>query len=204
MSKLDYKKQFPQYYRPKKKPEIIEIPEMNFFMIDGKGDPNTAKEYKAAVECLYAVAYTLKMKIVKKDNPENDYVVPPLEGLWYMDNMDDWSFENKDEWQWTMMIRIPDFVTDDQIKKSIALTKENKNPASLPKLYHEKYNEGTAVQIMYIGSYADEGPTIQHIHEYAKNEGYNLDGKHHEIYLGDPRKTAPEKLKTVIRQPISK
>jgi hypothetical protein len=204
MSKLDYKKQFPQYYRPKKKPVILDIPEMNYFMIDGKGDPNTSKEYQAAVECLYAASYTLKMKIVKKNNPENDYVVPPLEGLWYMDKMEDWSMDNKEDWLWTMMIRIPDFVSEEQIRKSIELTKELKDPVALSKLYHEKYNEGSVVQIMYLGSYADEGPTIKLMHDYANDEGYRLNGKHHEIYLGDPRKTAPEKLKTVIRQPITK
>lgn len=204
MSKLDYKKQFPQFYRPKKKPVIIDIPEMNFFMIDGKGDPNTSKEYQAVVECLYAVSYTLKMKIIKKNNPADDYVVPPLEGLWYMDDMKDWSMDNKEEWLWTMMIRIPDFVSEEQIKKSIEITKKTKDPVALPKLYFKKYNEETVVQIMYVGSYSDEGPTIKLLHEYAENEGYRLNGKHHEIYLGDPRKTAPEKLKTVIRQPIFK
>ncbi len=175
---------------------------MNFFMIDGKGDPNTSKEYQDAVECLYAVSYALKMKIVKKNNPADDYVVPPLEGLWYMDDMNDWSMANKNEWLWTMMIRIPDFVTEEQIKQSIQITKESKDPIALPKLYFKKYNEGTVVQIMYVGSYSDEGPTIKLMHDHAENEEYSLDGKHHEIYLGDPRKTAPEKLKTIIRQPI--
>ena len=204
MSKLDYKKQYPQYYRPKKKPGIIEIPEMNYFMIDGMGDPNTSKKYQAAVECLYAVSYTLKMKIVKKNNPEDDYVVPPLEGLWYMDKMEDWSMDNKEDWLWTMMIRIPDFVSEELIKRSIEITKETKDPVALPKLYYKKYTESTVVQIMYLGAYADEGPTIKMMHNHAEGEGYRLNGKHHEIYLGDPRKVAAEKLKTVIRQPITK
>lgn len=201
--KIDYKKDYPTLYRPKKDPQIIEVPDMQFFMIDGKGDPNTSEAYKLALEALYAVSYALKMKIVKKENPGQDYVVPPLEGLWYMDDMNLWS-SNKNDWKWIMMIRIPDFVTDDQVKRSIQITKDGKNPKSLNQIYQKKYSEGEVVQLMHIGSYDTEGPNIEKMHNYAKDKGYDLHGKHHEIYLGDPRKTAPEKLKTVLRQPVQR
>ncbi|MCE7735009.1 MAG: hypothetical protein GPJ54_09040 [Candidatus Heimdallarchaeota archaeon] len=200
-TKIDYKKDFPVLYRPKEDPQIIEVPDMHFFMIDGKGDPNTAVVYKLALEALYAVSYALKMKIVKKENPGKDYVVPPLEGLWYMDDMKLWS-SDKSKWKWTMMIRIPDFVTDDQVKRSIQITKDGKNPKSLDQIYLKNYIEGKVVQLMHIGSYDSEGDNIEKMHKYARDKGYELHGKHHEIYLGDPRKAAPEKLKTVLRQPI--
>ncbi len=205
VKKLDYKKDFPEFYKPSPKdPSIINIPKMQFFMIDGKGDPNIAKEYKDAIETLYAISYALKMKVVKKETPQMDYIVPPLEGLWYMENMKEWSIENKDAWHWTMMIRIPDFVTEEQINKAITIVKETKNPPAISKIYNEDYGEGEVVQIMYYGSYSDEGPTIVKMHEFAEEQGYELSGKHHEIYLSDPRKVEPDKCKTIIRQPIRK
>lgn len=203
--KLDYKKNFPELYKPSaKKPSIIEVPEMNYFMIDGKGDPNQSTEYKLAIEALYAASYSLKMKIIKKKTPSKDYVVPPLEGLWYMPEMENWSMKEKEKWFWTMMIRIPDFITQQQIKKSMILLKETKNPIAFPKLRHEKYKEGKCAQILYFGSYNEEPETISKLHSYIEDQGYLLKGKHHEIYLNDPRRTKPEKLKTILRQPIEK
>lgn len=204
-TRLDYKKTQKELYLPSaKSPVILDIPEMKFFMIDGRGNPNTSQEYKDAVTTLYAVSYALKMKVIKKTSPGKDYVVPPLEGLWYMDDMSKWSVNNKDEWLWTSMIRIPDFITESQIQKAIGIAKETKDPPSLNKLQYETYKENTAVQILYLGKYSDEGPTIQILHEYAKERGYTLNGKHHEIYLSDPRRIKDwSKCKTVIRQPIS-
>lgn len=201
--KIDYKKQFPDLYNPSKEPHIVEIPEMLFFMIDGKGYPGDNPEYQEALGSLYGASYTLKMGVVKPETGK-DYVVPPLEGLWYMDDMSEWSMENKDKWKWTMMIRIPDHVTEKQIEKALQMFKEKKNPANIDRLRYGKYAEGTVVQVLYFGSYSEEGPTIEKMHEFAKNQGYKLDGKHHEIYIGDPRKTKPENLRTVIRQPLSK
>ncbi len=198
---VDYKKIQPELYKPKKQPSIIEVPDMKFFMIDGKGDPNVSIEYKNAIEALYATSYSLKMKIIKKENPEDVYVVPPLEGLWYKEDMSSWSVNDKSDWEWTMMIRIPDFVSEDQINRSIEIARSNKNPIALDKIRVELYREGGAAQILYIGTYADEGPVIQKLHEYIKNKGFELSGKHHEIYLNDPRKTNADKLKTIIRQP---
>ncbi len=203
--KLDYKKEFPDLYKPSlKTPIILKIPKMMFFMVDGTGDPNTSEEYKDVVQILYNISYTLKMKVIKKETPSKDYVVPPLEGLWYMPKMDEWSMEDKDKWQWTMMIRIPDFIKDVQIKKAMKILKETKNPIFFSKLRYEQYNEGTCVQIMYLGPYDEEPPTIKKMHQFAKENGYNLNGHHHEIYLSDPRRVEPERLKTVLRQPIIK
>lgn len=203
--KLDYKKEFPDLYKPSlKTPTIIKIPEMTFFMVDGTGDPNTADEYKDAVQILYNISYALKMKVIKKETPSKDYVVPPLEGLWYIPNMEEWSMEEKDKWQWTMMIRIPDFIKESQIKKAMKILKETKNPKSFSKLRFEQYDEGTCVQIMYVGPYDEEPPTIKKIHRFAEKNGYDLNGHHHEIYLSDPRRIEPERLKTILRQPIIK
>ncbi|MHA1560914.1 MAG: GyrI-like domain-containing protein [Promethearchaeota archaeon] len=203
--KLDYKKEFPDLYKPSlKEPTIIKIPKMMFFMIDGTGDPNTSDEYKEVVQLLYNISYALKMKVIKKETPSKDYVVPPLEGLWYMPKMEEWSMDEKDKWEWTMMIRIPDFVKDSQIKKAMKILKETKNPDSFSKLRYEQYDEGTCVQIMYLGPYDEEPPTIKKIHQFAKKNGYNLNGHHHEIYLSDPRRVEPERLKTILRHPIIK
>lgn len=173
-------------------------------MVNGKGNPNNSKEYQEAVQLLYSISYTLKMKVIKKQQPENDYVVPPLEGLWFMDDMNKWSMENKEQWQWIMMIRIPDFVKENQINLAVTILKESKNPKMQPKLYWESYDEGECVQLLYVGPYNDEPPIIKKMHQFAKDNGYLLSGKHHEIYLSDPRKIEPEKLKTILRQPITK
>ena len=203
--KLDYKKKFPEFYKPSiKEPIIVDVPKMNFFMISGVGDPNTSQDYKDAISALYAVSYALKMKIIKKKTPSKDYVVPPLEGLWFMDNMENWSMDDKNKWEWTMMIRFPDFIKKEQISQAIKIAKETKNPSSISKLRHESYSEGLSVQIMYVGPYDEEPSTIKRIHKFAEDQGYILDGKHHEIYLSDVRKVAPEKLKTILRQPIRK
>jgi len=201
--KFDLKKEFPQFYSASAKNiEQIAVPEMNFFMIDGRGDPNKSEDFKNAIECLYAVSYALKMKVVKHQDLSKDYVVPPLEGLWFMDQMDKWTMENKNEWDWTIMIRIPDFVPPEQIALAIKLTKEGKNPEFLPKLRVERYHEGEAIQLMHLGPYDDEPPNIARLHDYASKKGFHLHGKHHEIYLSDPRKADPGKMKTILRQPI--
>ncbi|TFH27170.1 MAG: hypothetical protein E4G98_06385 [Promethearchaeota archaeon] len=203
VKKFDFKREFPELYKPSPKSiTIVDVPVMKFLMIDRKGDPNSSVDYKQAVECLFALSYTLKMKVIKKETPEMDYIVPPLEGLWFMDDMEKWSIENKEDWLWTMMIRIPDFVSKKQLDLAFQITQESKNPVALPKLYISNYHEGTCVQLMHFGSYNSEGPNIAKMHRYARDKGYQLTGKHHEIYLSDPRRVDPSKLKTVLRQPI--
>jgi hypothetical protein len=203
MAKIDFKKELSHLYNPSKKVfSIVDVPSMRFLMIDGHGDPNTTPVYQEAVEALYGVAYGLKF--MSKKEKGIDYVVPPLEGLWWMEDMAEFSLEAKDDWDWTMMIMQPEWITAEMIEQVRADVARKTDPPALPKLRFEEYHEGLAVQILYIGPYADEASTIARMHAFATAEGYELRAKHHEIYLSDPRRTAPEKLKTVIRQPIQR
>ena len=202
MPKIDLKKELKHLYQPTaKEVAVVDVPEMNFLMIDGAGDPNTSQEYQDAIEALYAVAYTLKF-MVKKRDPQVDYVVPPLEGLWWAQEMDAFSMEDKDAWKWTAMIMQPEVVTRELVEEAVQEVARKKDPPALPKIRFESYPEGLSVQIMHIGPYSEEAPTIQKLHAFAQQNGYQLRGKHHEIYLSDPRRTAPDRLKTVIRQPV--
>lgn len=201
MTKVDFKKELKSLYKASPKSAVVvDVPKMNFLIIDGKGDPNTAKEYKDAVEALYAVSYTLKF-MVKKEKTV-DYVVLPLEGLWWVDDMTQFSMENKDEWKWNSMIMQPEYVTEDMISRALEQVKKKKNPPALSKMRFESFHEGLSAQIMHIGPYSAERPTIEKLHNFIRENGHGLRGKHHEIYLSDPRRSAPEKIKTIIRQPI--
>lgn len=201
MKKIDFKRELKNLYRPTtKKIDIVEVPAMNFLMIDGMGDPNKAKEYTDAIEALYSVSYTLKFMV--KNSLNIDYVVLPLEGLWWADDMIHFSTGNKDEWKWTAMIMQPEYVSKDKIDKALEEVKKKKDLAALPKMRFSNFIEGLSAQTMYIGPYAGEGPTIEEIHTFIKEMGHELRGKHHEIYLSDPRRSKPEKLKTIIRQPF--
>jgi len=202
MSKIDFKKVLKQLYGASpKEPVIVDVPTMNYLMIDGTGDPNTAPEYMDAIETLYPVAYGLKF-MIKKGESAIDYVVMPLEGFWWTDNMSQFSAKNKAAWKWTMLIMQPEFVTENLFRQGLEQVVKTKNPPSAKKIRFESYNEGRSAQIMHIGPYSEEAPTIARLHDFIKEEGLRLMGKHHEIYLGDPRKTAPERLKTIIRQPV--
>jgi hypothetical protein len=202
MSKIDFKKEFKELFAPPKKFVIVEVSEMQFLMVDGHGDPNTALEYQEALEALYAVAY--KLKFTSKKKLGKDYVVPPLEGLWWAEDMEAFSTaRDKSQWDWTMMIMTPDWITSEMFVETVEIVRKGKNPTALDKVRLEGYHEGLSVQIMHIGSYDDEGPTLLELHStYIPENGYIENGKHHEIYLSDPRRVAPEKLRTVLRQPV--
>lgn len=205
MQKIDIKKQLKDLYNPSKSFSMVTVPKMNFVMIDGSGDPNTAKSYQDAIATLYSVSYTLKFMIKKEKGI--DYGVMPLEGLWWTDDMSLFSPSNKGIWKWTAMIMQPEYVTKALFEISIKEVQKKKNLPAMAKARFESLNEGLSGQIMYIGPYSEEGPTIEKLHQFLKNQGYNFDGvkqKHHEIYLSDPRRTSPDKLKTVIRQPAAK
>ncbi|MBU0510161.1 MAG: GyrI-like domain-containing protein [Chloroflexi bacterium] len=203
MTKVDFKKTLKHLYNPPKKFETVDVPEIQFVMVDGHGDPNTAQEYKNAVESLYAVAY--KIKFLSKKDLEKDYTVPPLEGLWWAEDMETYLTREKSAWDWTMMIMTPDWITAEFFDNAVAQVRKAKNPAALDKVRLEHYHEGLSVQIMHIGSYDDEGPVLAKMHsEFIPNNGFVENGKHHEIYLSDPRRVAPEKMKTVLRQPVRK
>jgi hypothetical protein len=204
MSKIDFKKELKHLYRPSAKEfVVVDVPPMKFLMVDGHGDPNTAQEYQDAVEALYAVSY--KIKFMSKKELEKDYVVPPLEGLWWAEDMEAFTAaRDKSAWDWTMMIMQPEWITHEMVEEAVKQVEKKDLPA-LSKLSLETYHEGLSVQILHIGSYDDEGPTIARLHnEFMPENGYEEAGKHHEIYLSDPRKVAPGKLKTVLRQPVRK
>jgi hypothetical protein len=203
MEKIDYKKELKELYNPSmKEPSIVDVPEMEYLMIDGTGYPGTSKEYTEAIEALYTVSYTLKFMIKKEIGI--DYGVLPLEGLWWADDMNDFAKGIKDSWKWTAMIMQPAHVTKELYEKAFGAARKKKPLPALSKMQLEKFSEGLSAQIMYIGPYSAEGPTIEKLHAYIKENDCALRGKHHEIYLSDPRKSAPEKLKTVIRQPIAR
>jgi len=205
--KLDLKKKYKELYNPSKKEiSLVTVPAFNFLMIDGEGDPNDNPRMQAAFEALFSVSYTLKFmaKQGKLGRALPDYGVMPPEGLWWMDDMSQFSIENKSRWRWTMMLMQPDLLTKDDFEKAREAAGKKKPLPVLEELRFERYDEGLSAQILYLGPFAGEGPTIQRIHHFIKDKGLCLRGKHHEIYLSDFRKTAPEKLRTVIRQPAGK
>ncbi len=201
MKKIDLKKQLKSLYSPSaREVSEVKVPAMNFIMIDGKGDPNKAPQFQAAIEALYPVSYAIKFDF--KKNHDIDYPVMALEGLWWADNMDDFVSGNRDNWLWTLMIMQPDFVTEEIYKQNLQAVKKKKNLPALEKLRFEKFDEGCAAQIMHIGPFSEEGENIVKIHEFIKDRSGKITGKHHEIYLSDFRRVAPEKMKTVLRQPF--
>ena len=205
MPPLDLVRQLKPLYSPSAKhPAIVEVPDLAFLMIDGRGDPATSEGYMDALQTLYSVAYTLKSTL-KKADPERDFRVAPLEGLWWADEaaptMDELQ-RDRDTWNWTMMIAVPDAVTADEVTAAAGAAARKRELAAAPLLRLERLEEGLAAQIMHVGPYAEEAATIERLHEFVAAQGYELRGRHHEIYLGDPRRTAPERLKTVLRHPI--
>lgn len=203
MAKIDFQKQLKYLYGPSaKEVTMVDVPKMNFLMVDGQGDPNTSQAFSDAIEALYAVSYTLKF-MVKKGDLGIDYGVLPLEGLWWADDMSSFGTGNKDAWKWTLMIMQPEFITPDMVQEATDAVRKKKKPVSLPLVRFESFKEGKVAQILHIGSFADEGPTVEKVHAFIDASGSQRIGKHHEIYLSDMRRAAPEKWKTVIRQPMS-
>ena len=200
MDKIDLKKELKNLYNPSSKEvTVVDVPAMNFLLVDGEGAP-ASPQYSEAIEALFSVSYTLKFMVKKAKGI--DYAVMPLEGLWWTEDMARFSADRKDEWKWTAMIMQPKYVTADDVGLAVEQVKKKKNPAALPKVRFESFKEGPAAQIMYVGPFSAEGPTIVKIHAQIQNTGHALSGKHHEIYLNNPATTAPEKLKTVLRQPL--
>lgn len=207
---FDYKKEYKEFYLPPKKPGIVTIPAMNFVAVRGKGDPNDPEgEYKAAMNLLYGIAFTLKMscKGSHKIDGYFEYVVPPLEGLWRQAGVPGVDYAHKENFEWISMIRLPEFVTREEFDWAVAeATRKKKMDFSKAEFF--RYDEGLCVQCMHLGSYDKEPETLRQMDEFAAAQGYAVDlsdqRRHHEIYLSDPRKTAPEKCKTVLRHPIRK
>lgn len=207
---FDYKKEYKEFYLPPKKPGIVRLPAMHFLAVRGQGDPNEeAGAYKQAVGMLYAVAFTIKMSKMGKDQPEGyfDYVVPPLEGLWWQNGVQGVDYTRKGDFQWISLIRLPEFVTEEVFERALRKAEEKKQQDFSPVEFFQ-WEEGLCVQCMHIGPYDDEPATVAAMREYAQSQGYAADfGEsrfHHEIYLSDVRRCSPQRLKTVIRHPIKK
>lgn len=201
MKTMDFKKELKHLYNPSpKKVEVVNVPKMNFLMINGDGGPGAAA-FQDAIETLYPVSYTLKF-MVKKGDLEIDYGVMPLEGLWWADDMSSFVAGKKENWKWILMIMQPEFVTEIMVSEAINEVKRKKNPISLPLIRFDSYLEGRSAQIMHVGPFSEEGPTVDKVHSFIEAAGSRRIKKHHEIYLSDIRRAAPEKWKTVIRQPM--
>ena len=207
---FDYKKEYKEFYMPKNKPNIIEIPKMNYIAVRGKGNPNDENsEYKQTIGLLYSIAFTIKMSYKTSHKIEGyfEYVVPPLEGFWWQNGIEGLDYNRKEDMEFISMIRLPDFVTKEEFDWAISEAK-NKKKQDFSKVEYLIYDEGLCVQCMHIGSYDNEPATIEMMKSYAEENGYEIDITdsrfHHEIYLSDPRRCDESKLKTVIRHPIRK
>lgn len=202
METLDLRKALKPLLSPSpKQPETITAPPMNYLMIDGHGDPNHAPMYTQAVAALYKLAYTIKFAYKKGQGL--DYPVMALEGLWWAEDMTRFSVDDKSSWLWTMLIMQPDLVTPSDLERAAAEARRKDDIPLLDQVRLERFEEGLCAQIMHLGPYAAEAPTIEALHGYIAESGHALTGKHHEIYLSDPRRSAPEKMKTIIRQPMT-
>ncbi|EWM54051.1 GyrI-like domain-containing protein [Ruminococcus flavefaciens] len=205
---FDYKKEYKEFYVPPQNPTIVTVPPINYIAVRGEGDPNEEDgEYKQAIGLLYGIAYTIKMSKKSSRQIEGyfDYIVPPLEGFWWQDKLKGIDYAHKENFKWISLIRLPDFVTKMDLEWAVREATQKKK-LDFSKVEFLTYDEGLCVQCMHIGSYDDEPETVKLMHEYMEQQGYSIDIAenrfHHEIYLSDARKVAPEKLKTVIRHPI--
>ena len=203
MEKIDLKKELKALYNPTaKEVTLIDVPKMNFLMIDGQGAPES-EQFMQAMQAMYPIAYTIKFDKKKAGGP--DFTVMALEALWWAEDMAVFMPETADrnKWQWTVMMLQPDFVTRKDFDAAVAATKKKKDNPALNHVQFESFAEGKSAQIMHIGPYAAEGPNIQRLHQKIAEIGGKLSGRHHEIYLSDPRRVTPDRMKTVIRQPFS-
>jgi hypothetical protein len=202
MPALDMKKTYKELYNPsRKEPALVKVPDFQYLMVDGKGDPNTSAAFREAVELLYGLSYTLKFQLKKAGK---DYTVMPLEGLFCSDDPSAFTEGRKGEWKWTLMIMQPKEVTKSRLQAAEDEVAEKRKLSGPLPVRLQTLSDGLSVQIMHIGPYAEEGPTIARVHKFMTDSGCTFNGIHHEIYLSDPRRTAPEKMRTVIRQPVKK
>lgn len=199
MAALDLKKDLKHVYTASKTPAVVDVPPLSFLMLDGQGDPRE-EGYKEVVGLLFALAYTIKFHV--KNTQGIDFGVMPLEGRWWVEDLANLDFEDRSNWIWTIMIMQPAMVTSEIVDQCRAEVQKKKGLSALPPVRLETFTEGRVAQVQFIGPYADEMPTIERLHDFIGEQGGTLTGKHHEIYLSDPNRTAPEKLKTILRQPM--
>ena len=201
MTKKDLKKELKAFYSPSaKEPTVVEVPTFNFLMVDGSGDPNSSRSFAEAVEALYSVSYAVKFRL-KQGPRQIDYGVMPLEGLWWSEDMSDFVTGNRDGWLWTLMLMQPSFIDAAEIDEAMTTIREKKKLPGGERLRFGAFTEGRCAQILHIGPFAEEGPTVERLHAFIDGQSGRR-GRHHEIYLSDTRKAAPEKWKTILRQPM--
>ena len=200
---VDLRGELAEVYTAAATPTLVQVPELRFLMIDGHGDPNTSPDYAEAVAALYAVAYTIRFAL-ERGPAAVDAPVMPLEGLWSTPDMTTFSVEDKASWNWTMMIALPPQATPDVVAGARAAARRKKSLEAINRVREERHAEGLAGQILHRGPYREEGPTVARLHRFSEEQGCRLTGRHHEIYLGDPRRAAPEKLRTILRQPVAR
>ncbi|MDH3754706.1 MAG: GyrI-like domain-containing protein [Acidimicrobiia bacterium] len=202
MASIDLTKVYRQHYAATRdEPAIVEVPLRPYLMIDGRGDPNTSDEYREAIEALYPLAYGLRTSVKRATG--DAYKVMPLEGLWWAPDMSRFDPDDKSDWLWTAMICLPDAVTHSMVDHVLPAVTDKKRLAAGAKARVESFGDGTAAQVLHVGPYAEEAPTIESLHRFIAEHGSILVGKHHEIYLSDPRRSDPARLRTIIRQPIA-
>ncbi|WP_336659635.1 GyrI-like domain-containing protein [Leucobacter sp. USHLN153] len=202
MEKIDFKRSLDGLQARRGEFRVLEVPETRYLMIDGHGDPNTSAGYAESLAALYPVAYQLKF--MSKRELGRDYVVPPLEGLWWATDMEAFTVSrDKSQWDWTMMLMVPEWLDDENVERAIERAGEKEARALLSAVRFEGLSEGICVQTLHVGSFDDEGPVLERMHdEFMPANGLRFAGKHHEIYLSDPRRTAPDRLRTILRQPV--
>ena len=202
MDKIDFKKTLDSYQAKRGVFRLVEVPPLHYLMIDGHGDPNTSPAFAEAIETLYPIAY--KLKFASKQGLGRDYVVPPLEGLWWADDMDAFSNRDKSQWDWTLLLLVPDWIDQAMVDAAVEQVAAKDPPVRLGDVRFELLDEGLCVQTLHVGSFDDEGPVLQKLHEeFIPSQGLTPTGHHHEVYFSDFRRTAPDKLRTLLRQPVA-
>jgi hypothetical protein len=203
--KFEFKKEYKTLFKPSAgEAQMVEVPAFKYIMVDGEGNPNTSPEFGEKIQALYGLSYTVKFMMKKDADAPFDFTVAPLSGLWHADDMSVFCEGKYDQWKWTLMILQPDRLTTELFKEAVDTLVKKKNTPFIRDAYLKIYEEGLCAQIMHIGPYSDEAPTIRKLHDFFLENGYTYNGRHHEIYLSDPRRTSPEKLQTILRQPIRK
>jgi hypothetical protein len=198
---VDHRKELSTLYGAKREPSILAVPPLSYLMIDGHGDPNVSRAYSEAVEALYSLSFAVKFAVKRETCV--DYRVMPLEGLWWCEDMRRFSVENKADWSWTLMILQPPEAGTEIVEKCRGAVAEKKQLRALGEIHHARFDEGHCAQILHVGPFSEEGPIVERLHAFIEREGGRLAGKHHEIYLSDIRRAAPEKWRTIIRQPFT-
>jgi hypothetical protein len=199
---IDLRRELSAVYAATREPAFVDVPELPYLMIDGRGDPNTAPGYADAVQALYSLAYTIRFALKRRPDPV-DARVMRLEGLWWTPDMAAFSTDDKSAWNWTMMIMVPEQVTAAVVEDARAAAARKRPRAALDRVRLERFAEGRCAQVLHVGPYSAEGPTVAALHAFVASSGCTLAGRHHEIYLGDPRRSAPERLRTIVRQPVA-